>query len=80
MAHNTIADVFSLRYINHKELEMIDLILGPLFRINPLKYAFSAQYRKKHKKETGRESKFVFVYQVIFFLSFILVLFLLSLE
>jgi len=49
---------------------MIDLILGPLFKINPLKYAFSSQYRNKHKKETGKESKFVFIYQVMFFYLF----------
>jgi len=72
-----IAGVSSLCYINHKELKMIDLILGPLFRINPFKYAFSARYRNKHKKETGRESKFVFIYQIIFFLSFLLALLLL---
>jgi len=45
---------------------MIDLILGPLFRINPVKYAFDARYRAKLIRETGRESKFVFAYQIIF--------------
>jgi len=45
---------------------MIDLILGPLFRTNPFKYTFDAQYLAKLTRETGRESKLVFAYQIIF--------------
>jgi len=51
---------------------MIDLIFGPLFRINPLKYAFDAQYRAKLIRKTGRESKLVFAYQIIFLMVWLL--------
>jgi len=50
---------------------MIDLILGPLFKINPFKYAFDVQYRNKLIRETGRESKLVFAYQIIFFIAWL---------
>jgi len=53
---------------------MIHLILGPLFRINPIKYAFDAQYRAKQTKETGKESKFVFIYQVLFIIFWLFIM------
>ena len=46
--------------------EVIDTLLGPLFRLNPLKYAFDRAYRRKKQDALGREARYVFRYQVAF--------------
>lgn len=46
--------------------EIIDSVLGPLFRINPLRYAFDLAYRKAMTARLGKEAKYVFRYQVTF--------------
>ena len=46
--------------------EIIDTLLGPLFRLNPIKYAFNRKYRSKKQDELGKEARYVFRYQVIF--------------
>lgn len=47
-------------------LDVIDFLLGPLFKFNPFKYAFDRDYRAKKQDELGKEAKYVFRYQVIF--------------
>lgn len=47
--------------------EVIDTLLGPLFRQNPFKYALNAGYREKLSKSLGKEARYVLIYQVVFF-------------
>ena len=46
--------------------EVIDTLLGPLFRLNPIKYAFNRAYRREKQAALGREARYVFRYQVVF--------------
>ena len=46
--------------------EVLDTLLGPLFRLNPLKYAFSKPYRRGMQSQLGKEARYVFRYQVLF--------------
>lgn len=48
--------------------EIIDVLFGPLFRQNIFKYATSARYRLKLRKDLGKEPIYVFIYQVLFLL------------
>jgi len=53
--------------------EVIDTLLGPLFKLNPFKYALNAAYREKLRKSLGKEPRYVFIYQIVF-LVFVLAL------
>lgn len=57
-------------------LEVLDTLLGPLFRINPVKYAFNKSYRISQQNKLGKEAKYTFRYQMIFAIACIFLLFL----
>ena len=46
--------------------EILDTLLGPLFRQNPIKYALDRRYRIALRNARGKEARYVFVYQVLF--------------
>lgn len=47
--------------------EVIDTLLGPLFKINTFKYALNAKYRKKMGASLGKEANYIFLYQLLFY-------------
>ena len=52
-------------------LEIIDSVLGPLFRQNPVRFAFDRRYRQRRLEARGKEARYVFLYQVAFALAWI---------
>lgn len=47
--------------------EVIDSLIGPLFRLNVVRYAFNSGYRAKLQASLGKEARYLFIYQVVFY-------------
>lgn len=58
--------------------EILDSLLGPLFRLNPFKYLRDSAYRSRVTKELGKEARHVFCYQLVFALALLILLILVS--
>lgn len=52
-------------------MHWINIAIGPLFEMNPIAYAFNAQYRSKKQFHLGdKATKLIFVYQCTLFAIF----------
>ena len=50
---------------------MLDAVFGPLFELNPLKYASDARYRRSCQRALGRRATRIFRYQICWVLLLI---------
>lgn len=55
-------------------LEVIDLLLAPLFRISPIRYLRDPAYRQRVRREQGKGGRYRMVFLMLLVLAAILLL------
>ncbi|RLK56049.1 hypothetical protein BCL79_0423 [Stenotrophomonas rhizophila] len=55
-------------------LEVIDLLLAPLFRVSPIRYLRDPAYRQRLRREQGKAARWRMIFLTVLVLSAIMLL------
>ncbi|KAB7632388.1 MULTISPECIES: hypothetical protein [Stenotrophomonas] len=55
-------------------LEVIDLLLAPLFRVSPIRYLRDPAYRQRLRREQGKAARWRMIFLMVLVLSAIMLL------
>lgn len=55
-------------------LEVIDLLLAPLFRVSPIRYLRDPAYRQRLRREQGKAARWRMIFVMVLVLSAIMLL------